>query len=133
MLRIPKTLYDEVIAHCQREYPKEACGIFAGAREIVAQVYPMVNVEASPIGYAMDPKEQLRVMKRLREQQQEWLAVYHSHTASPAYPSPVDVSYSVSPDLSYVLVSLKDRARPEIKSYRIRDGEITPEDLQLGA
>ena len=133
MLRIPNTLYQEVIAHCQREYPKEACGVFAGVRGTVEQVYPMTNTEASPIGYSMDPKEQLHVLKRMREEKQEWLAVYHSHTASAAYPSPVDVSLSVSPDLSYVLVSLKDRQHPQMKSYRIQDGEITPEDSQVGA
>ncbi len=133
MLRISRTLYDEVIAHCEREYPKEACGILAGARGTVGQVYPMTNVEASPIGYSMDPKEQLRVLKRMREQQQAWVGVYHSHTASPAYPSPVDVALSVSPDLSYVLVSLQDRQRPQMESYRIRDEGITREDVHVGA
>lgn len=127
MLTIPRALYDEVVAHCHSRYPKEACGILAGTDGVVAEVYPMTNVEDSPIGYAMDPREQLRVEKLLRQRRQRMIGIYHSHTASEAYPSSVDVGLAISPDLSYVLVSLKDRAKPELKSYRIDGPTITPE------
>ena len=130
-LKIPQLLYNEVIAHCLGKYPKEACGILAGCEGRVEQVYSMTNVEDSPIGYSMDPKEQLQVMKAMRERCQEMLAIYHSHTASAAYPSPVDVRLAVYPEVSYVLVSLKDQAKPEMKSYRIQDGGITAENLQV--
>ena len=133
MLRIPKKLCDEVIAHCRREYPKEACGILAGRHGSVEQVYPMTNLDQSPISYQMDPKEQLQVMKRMRQANQEMLAIYHSHTASAAYPSPVDVRLAVYPDASYVLVSLTDQAHPEMRSYRIQDGVVTPDDLHIEA
>ena len=133
MLSLSKALYEEMIAHCKREYPKEACGILAGKAGEVEQVYPMRNVEDSPIGYSMDPKEQLVVEKQMRNREQQMVGIYHSHTASPAYPSSVDVSLAISPDISYVLVSLRDQARPEVKSYRIRDGVTTAEDLQVHA
>ena len=131
MLRIPKALYDEVIAHCRRTYPKEACGILAGRESVVEQIYPMTNVEDSPIGYAMDPKEQLRVEKLMRSRNQRMLGIYHSHTASEAYPSSVDVRLAISPEVSYVLVSLKNREQPTCKSYRIQESTITREDLQV--
>ena len=127
MLRIARTLHDEVIAHCRSCYPKEACGLLAGQREQVTQVYPMTNVEDSPIGYAMDPREQLRVEHAMRRQDQQCLGIYHSHTASEAYPSSVAIERAVSPDVSYVLVSLKDREHPVLKSYRIDGGRVTPE------
>ena len=131
MLRLPKPLYEEVIAHCQREYPKEACGILAGNDHVVNDLYPMTNVDQSPISYQMDPKEQLRIMKQMRVRTQEMLAIYHSHTASAAYPSPVDVTLAVYPDVSYVLVSLRDQAKPEVCSYRIQESVISREDLQV--
>jgi [CysO sulfur-carrier protein]-S-L-cysteine hydrolase len=132
MLRIPKALLDEVIAHCQSRYPKEACGILAsGPDGAVARVFPMANVENSPIGYAMDPKEQLRVERAMREAQLRMAAIYHSHTASEAYPSSVDVRLAISPEVSYVLVSLKDRAKPDFKSYRIDGQAVTPEPHAL--
>lgn len=131
MLRISRALYDEVIAHCRREYPKEACGILGGKAGVAEQVYPMTNLDASPISYQMDPKEQLRLMKAMRSRQQEMLAIYHSHTASAAYPSPVDVRLAVYPEVSYVLVSLKDHQAPDVASYRIQDGAITRDDLRV--
>lgn len=138
MLQIPRALYEEVIAHCRQEYPKEACGILAGAGEQVSRVFPMTNVDQSPISYTFDPKEQLRVQKVLAQERLELLAIYHSHTASAAYPSPVDIARAsepgvalLMPDVRYVLVSLKDRQQPDIKNYTIRDGRVLPEDIQL--
>ncbi len=126
-LRLPSAQYEELIAYCQRRYPKEACGYLAGDRERVTQVYPMTNVEDSPIGYAMDPKEQLQTEKQMRRRSQRLLGIYHSHTATDAYPSSVDVRLAISPEVSYVLVSLKDRQRPVLKSYRI-DGRTVSEE-----
>ena len=133
MLTIPNALYEEILAHCRSRYPKEACGILAGQDGVVAQVYPMTNVENSPISYAMDPKEQLHIEKQMRQRQQRIVGVYHSHTASAAYPSSVDVRLAISPDISYVLVSLKDPKEPDSKSYRIDGTTITPEPCRIGA
>ena len=136
MLTIPKTLWDVIIAHCQSRYPKEACGLLAGGKGqgtggegAVVAVYPMTNVEDSPIGYAMDPNEQLLIEKQMRQRGQRLLGIYHSHTASAAYPSSVDVGLAISPEVSYVLVSLQDRLHPSLKSYRIDGTIVTPEEV----
>ncbi len=100
------------------------------AGDVVA-VYPMTNVEDSAIGYAMDPKEQLALERTMRDRSQRLLGIYHSHTATEAYPSSVDVSLAISPDLSYVLVSLKDRNTPDFKSYRIDGMTIVPEAVVI--
>lgn len=132
MIQLSRLLQDEVVAHCQKHYPKEACGYLAAdAKGSVAAVYPMRNVEDSPIGYAMDPREQLMVEKKMRQANQRLVAIYHSHTASAAYPSSVDVSLAISPDVSYVLVSLKDRAHPDFKSYRIDGKTVTEEAVRF--
>lgn len=122
-----------MIAHCQSRYPKEACGYLARAHDgdAAVQVYPMTNVEDSPIGYAMDPKEQLQVEKLMRQRGQRMVGIYHSHTASDAYPSSVDVNLAISPDVSYLLVSLKDRGRPVCKSYRIDGNRVEEEPLSV--
>ena len=128
-LVLPRVQYEEIIAHCQSRYPKEACGLLAGADGAVAQVYPMTNVEDSPIGYAMDPTEQLRIEQTMRRQGHQLVGIYHSHTASEAYPSSVDVGLAISPDISYVLVSLALRQHPVVKSYRIDGTAVTPEEI----
>ena len=131
MLRLSRTHYADLLDHCQREYPKEACGILGGKDGRVTQVYRMTNVDGSPISYQMYPKEQLQVMKQMRQAGQQMLAIYHSHTASPAYPSPVDVKLAAYPDVAYLLMSLQDRAHPQIHSYRILEGQISQDDLLL--
>lgn len=130
-LQISRVLYEQVIAHCRSRYPKEACGLLAGERDMVTQVYPMTNVEDSPIGYAMDPLEQLRTEKQMRQLSQRLVGIFHSHTASAAYPSSVDVRLAISADVSYVLVSLKDQAKPEFKSYRIDGQTVLPESVSI--
>ena len=131
MLRISRALHDEVLVYCKSRYPKEACGLLAGKDGMVRQVYPMTNVEDSPIGYSMDPKEQLQAEKRMRQRGQRMVGIFHSHTASAAYPSSVDVRLAISPDVSYVLVSLQDQAHPAFKSYRIDGQRITEEAVQI--
>ncbi len=123
MLRLTKQHYADIIVHCQSKYPKEACGLLATnffwAVSNVLQVYPMTNIEDSPIGYSMDPKEQLLIDKQMRKAEHRLCGIYHSHTASDAYPSTVDESLALGPEIAYVLVSLKDRQNPVLKSYRI--------------
>lgn len=137
MLQLPRAQYEEIIAHCRQAYPKEACGVLAAhagdalGQGRVVQVYPMTNVEDSPIGYALDPKEQFAVEKQMRQRTQRMAGIFHSHTASPAYPSSVDVRLAISPDLSYVLVSLQDQRQPEIKSYRIEGTRVISEEVQV--
>ena len=91
----------------------------------------MRNVEDSPIGYAMDPQEQLQVEKAARRMGQRIVGVYHSHTSTAAYPSPVDVNLAVSAEFSYVVVSLKDRTTPDLKSFRIDGQTITTEPVTV--
>ena len=138
MLRLSKALREEIVAHCLSKFPKEACGILAGSSATsvpadqlghVVHWYPMTNVEDSPIGYSMDPNEQLTIEKQMRQRGQRMVGIFHSHTSSDAYPSSVDVSLAISPDVSYVLVSLKDQAKPDVKSYRIKGTTITPEEI----
>ena len=134
MLELPAAVRDALVTHCQSRYPKEACGYLAGRAEGAAeQAYPMTNAEDSPIGYRMDPKEQLQAEKQMRRRGQRLVGIYHSHTASDAYPSSVDISLAISPDVSYVLVSLKDPARPGLRSFRIDGPQVTEEPMTTPA
>lgn len=135
MLIIDSNHYQAVIDHCLSHYGSErkieACGFLAGKNGRVQKVYPMTNVDQSPISYAMDPKEQMQVMRQMREAGEEMLAIYHSHTATEAYPSPVDVKLAVYPEVSYVLVSLKDPENPVMRSFRILNNTIEEEALEV--
>ncbi len=120
-----------MIAHCQRGYPLEACGILSGKQGRVEKVYPMKNADKSAVSYCMGSKELLQVTKALREEGKEMVGIFHSHVASPAYPSKTDVNLAFYPSAAYVIISLKDRKRPVASCYRIVDGEVVPDELKL--
>jgi len=129
MLTLKKNLLEKIFKQIKEEYPNEACGILVGKNGVAEKVYEMTNTDKSPATYFMDAKEQLLVMKEIRNLGLEMVGVYHSHVASPAYPSGHDVEMAFYPEISYVIVSLEDKDNPLIKSFKIKEGKITEEKL----
>ena len=133
MIVIPKNIYNEMIDHAKTGYPNEACGILAGAEaKKTAAFFPMKNLDESSISYFMDPKEQLRVFKEIREKNWQMLGIFHSHVASVAFPSQKDVRLAFYPEVSYLIVSLSDKKKPVLRSFVIQDEKITEEEIKLG-
>ncbi len=131
-MKIEKGCFSEMVEHCREEYPSEACGILAGKDNLITGVYRMVNTSETPVTcYFMDPQEQLKVFKEMRNSGLEMLGIYHSHVASSPYPSPRDVEMAFYPEVSYVIVSLTDAGKPEVGSFKIVDGKIEKEELTL--
>src|SRR3990167_8506137 len=124
MLTLKKDSKDRIIAHCLREAPNEACGILAGSCGKVERVYEMTNAEASPETFLMDTKEQLKVVKDMRSLGLEMVAIYHSHVASPARPSSRDIELALYPDAEYLIISLSDRKKPVVRSFKITEGKV---------
>ena len=132
MIYIKKILFEQMIEHSKREFPNEACGILSGSQGRVEKVYEMTNVDKSPETFFMDAREQLKVMKEIRNQGQEMIGIYHSHVASEAYPSSHDVELALYPEASCVIISIKDRKNPSIRSFKIVEGKIAEEELRIG-
>ncbi len=132
-MRLPLKIYDAMIAHAKAGFPNEACGILAGdLREGKNDVfYPMKNLDDSSISYFMDPKEQLLVFKKMREAGFEMTGIFHSHVASAAAPSQKDVRLAFYPEVSYLIVSLSDMKKPELKSYKIINEKVTEEKVEI--
>ena len=134
MLKIAPAALREMIEHCQRDYPNEACGYLAGTRDLSTKAIAIANMHGSPSSYEMDPKEQLRAQRQLRAEGLEQLAIYHSHVATEAYPSRRDIDRATAVqdffDGHYVLVTLKEASRPAARAFKIRDGAVTEEPLQ---
>lgn len=134
VLEIRRDLVDEIIEHARRDHPDEACGVVAGriGSERPERLIRMTNAERSPTFYRFDSLEQLKVWREMDERDEEPVVIYHSHTSTAAYPSRTDVSYAMEPNAHHLLVSTRDGlAVPEVRSYRILDGEITEEDLRV--
>lgn len=124
---------DEIIAHAREDHPDEACGIIAGPEgsDTPTRLVRMINAERSPTFYRFDSGEQLRLYRELDARDEEIVVVYHSHTATQAYPSRTDINYAGEPQAHYVLVSTRESDSVEFRSYRIVDGTVTEEDVEF--
>jgi proteasome lid subunit RPN8/RPN11 len=133
VLRIPRQLHDEVVAHARRDHPDEACGVLAGpaGSDRPERFVPMLNAERSPTFYRFDSMEQFRVWKEMDSRDEEPIVIYHSHTATEARPSRTDIGLASEPGAHYVLVSTREPDRTEFRSFRISDGEVTEEPVEI--
>ena len=133
MLTIKRELRDQIVAHARRDHPDEACGVLAGpaGRDRPERFIAMTNAERSPTFYRFDSAEQFRVWRDMEDRDEEPVVIYHSHTATEAYPSRTDISYASEPGAHYVLVSTRDADITEFRSYRIVDGTVTEEPVTV--
>jgi proteasome lid subunit RPN8/RPN11 len=133
VLTISRVLLDQVVAHARADYPDEACGVIAGPEdsENPERFIAMTNAARSPTFYEFDSTEQGVVWAEMRRRKEDPVVIYHSHTATEAYPSRTDISHAGFPEAHYLLVSVADPDTEEIRSFRIIGGEVTEEDIQV--
>ncbi|MFI6319836.1 Mov34/MPN/PAD-1 family protein [Nonomuraea sp. NPDC050556] len=131
MLTISQDLVDKIVAHARADHPDEACGVIAGRDGVPSRFVQMENAERSPTFYRFDSLEQLRVWREMDDRDEEPVVIYHSHTATEAYPSRTDVTYASEPNAHYVLVSTREPDDHEFRSYRILDGVVTEEEVKI--
>ncbi|HTE73995.1 MAG TPA: M67 family metallopeptidase [Actinomycetes bacterium] len=133
MLRIDRATYDQIVAHARRDHPDEACGVVAGpaGSDRPERLVPMLNAARSPTFYEFDSADLLRLYREMEERDEEPVVIYHSHTATEAYPSRTDVSLAQEPGAHYLLVSTREPDHTELRSYRIVDGEVTEEEVSV--
>ncbi|MBB4933686.1 proteasome lid subunit RPN8/RPN11 [Lipingzhangella halophila] len=133
MLRIDRSIYQKIVAHARRDHPDEACGVVAGPEgsDRPERFIEMVNAERSPTFYRFDSIEQLKVWREMDDRDEAPVVIYHSHSATEAYPSRTDISLASEPGAHYVLVSTREPETVEFRSYRIVDGEVTEEPVEI--
>jgi proteasome lid subunit RPN8/RPN11 len=131
-MQISQEFVDEMIAHAREELPNECCGMVEGVGGRAIAVHRITNEAASPLRYEMEGQERYRAWKAIEDAGNEFLAIYHSHTKSAAYPSQTDVNQAQNwPDQIYVIVSLADEDAPDVKAYLLKDLRIADVTLDL--
>ncbi|HEY0357231.1 MAG TPA: M67 family metallopeptidase [Mycobacteriales bacterium] len=133
MLTISRELHDQIVAHARADHPDEACGVIAGPEgtDRPERFIPMLNAARSPTFYEFDSMDLLRLYREMDDRDEVPVVVYHSHTATEAYPSRTDISYASEPEAHYVLVSTREPDTAEFRSFRIVDGVVTEEPVEV--
>ena len=133
VLTIDAEILEAIVAHARRDHPDEACGVVAGPEgsDRPERFIPMLNAARSPTFYEFDSGDLLRLYREMDDRDEEPVVIYHSHTATEAYPSRTDISYAGEPGAHYVLVSTRHEDEVEFRSYRIVEGEVTEEPVTV--
>ncbi len=130
-MKISQSLAAAMIAHAEETYPEECCGLLAGANGVPSHCYRIQNVHQTPkIFFEMAPKEQFWAFKNMRHNNLNLVAIYHSHPETPARPSQSDIRLAYDPEPYYLIVSLQQRDKPDLRAYRIVDGKVSEEVVE---
>jgi proteasome lid subunit RPN8/RPN11 len=132
---LPVAIREQIVAHARAEYPNEMCGLIVGDADAAAggralRFEPVRNKAASPYRYEIHPDDLLRLTIATDDADEVFWGIVHSHTHSPAIPSPTDVGLAFYPDALYLLVSLSDTetdpttGEPGIRAWRIAGGAV---------
>ena len=137
MLKISEEIRDAIVAHARRDHPDEACGVIAGpvGGDDPVRFIPMLNAARSPTFYEFDSADLLTLYRDMDDRGEDPVVIYHSHTATEAYPSRTDINLAAEPGAHYVLVSTRqngnDADPTEFRSFRIVDGQVTEEPVEI--
>ncbi len=124
-LRLPRAMREEIIAHARAEAPRECCGLIAGKDGHLLRLYRLTNIAPGNTLYEIAPEEIYRVDRECADAGWDIAVIYHSHPATPAYPSPTDVSLAFWPQAAYLICSLANPDAPNVRAFRIIDGQIS--------
>jgi [CysO sulfur-carrier protein]-S-L-cysteine hydrolase len=131
VVKLPRVIHDAMVAHALEDRQNEVCGLLAGHGVVVERAFPARNRERSPVRYEIDPADLLRIFRQIDDEDLEHVGIYHSHTHTQAYPSATDIRLAYYPDAVYFIISLMDEHAPQIRAFRILEGVVTEEPMEI--
>lgn len=120
-MKIPKTIFKQLVEQAKAELPNESCGYLLGKEGVITENFRMTNIDHSPEHFSFDPQEQFEAIRYARKTGLEIIANWHSHPATPARPSEEDIRLAFDPQIHYFILSLAEE-EPVLNAYRIING-----------
>lgn len=120
---LPRAVRRAIVAHAERERPRECCGFLVGSGSRVTHAVPMSNVAEGTTRYRLDDRGHIELRRLLREFRPPLaiVGVYHSHPAGAPVPSETDVAEAHYPEWIHVIVGLGS-GRARLAAFRIAGG-----------
>jgi proteasome lid subunit RPN8/RPN11 len=120
---------DALVEHAREDAPLECCGLLIGGPTVVDECVRTRNLRQSETAYLIDPSQHFAAIRRARSAGRVIAGAYHSHPRSPAVPSPTDLAEAQDVELLYVIVSLANPGAPDVRGYRLAQGNFVPAEL----
>jgi proteasome lid subunit RPN8/RPN11 len=128
--RLARATWDALVEHAESDFPFEVCGLLGVQPDGTIRHFVIDNDERSMTYYVMNATQMLKAMREIEDDELH-LVIYHSHTHTQAYPSATDIRLAAYPEATYAIVTLQDRDAPDIRAFRIVDGEVTERGVEL--
>ncbi len=129
---LPRPLVNQLLTQAQNSPETEVCGLISSRNGQPVKVYPVANIASEPGRlFQMDPEGLIDAMRRIREQDEELFAIYHSHPHSPAVPSATDLQQAEYPDALYLIISLDTKGVLEMRGYRLNNSTLEEIKLEI--
>lgn len=127
-IELPRHLVNQLL-HCAQSSPDaEVCGLIGATAGEPRTCYPVRNAaEAPDMRFRLEPREQIEAMRRMRERGEDLFAIFHSHPASPAEPSPFDLAEAAYPEALYLIISLNTKGVLEMRGFRLSQDQTFAE------
>jgi proteasome lid subunit RPN8/RPN11 len=130
-MRINRELLEDMVAHAREEAPNECCGMVASRDGEAVEVHRATNVEASPLRFVIDSREQLQLLNRIEDAGLDMGAIYHSHTRTAPAPSQTDITFAQGwPGVVWIIVGLKN-SEPDVRAWLINGSEVSEAELDV--
>ena len=129
---IPRPMANKILFQAQSNEEVEICGLIGGERNHLKTLYPVTNIAGDPAHiFEMDPARQIDAMRQMRDNNEELMAIYHSHPSSPAQPSQIDIKQAAYPDALYLIVSLNTKGVLDLRGFTIVDKQVAEVELTI--
>ena len=133
-IKLKQEHIDAMVAHALEDAPIECCGLLATKDGVVAEVRRAKNREASPYRFSIDPLETRKHETAIDDAGMELAGFYHSHTGSPAVPSPTDIRMMgpfFGPPFVHFVIGVADREKPEVRVWLIDGTERIERTIEI--
>lgn len=129
-VHIPRRLVNQILEQAQQSPTREVCGLIASQDNQAARTIPVSNTATDPRHrFLMDPKQQVDIMRDMRERGETLYAIYHSHPDSPAMPSTEDMVQAAYPDALHLIISMSTTGTLQLNGFHIEANSATSVDI----
>jgi [CysO sulfur-carrier protein]-S-L-cysteine hydrolase len=117
-----------LVEHARAGLPNEACALLGGEARTgtVTSLHPARNAAGSPYRFELESADLVRIVHAIEAAGEELVAIFHSHPASPAEPSPMDVR-EARYDVLQLIAGTASPSEPmqALRAWRLVDDQPT--------
>lgn len=142
VMRIQKSVYDDLRSHSEETYPHECCGVLLGSAGSEGWTVTFavradnIRKDSPQNRYAIAPAEIVRIMREAQRKGLEIAGFYHSHPDHPAIWSQTDLAEAHWIGCSYAITEVAAGRAAATNSFilsgtREEDKQFIPERIEL--